>query len=341
MTPGPVYRLLTAGADLFHRARALARAHPARTQMVKIAVSLLLLVSILRLIDWRESLALVRGANPARLAAGAGAAVGLLLAERALSVAKWLLLLRARGARITFWRLLVINFIGGFWGLVLPSSISADIIRGVYLSKSTANVSLSVTSMLVDRLMGAVSLVVLGCASAWMVGDACGLAHVRLITAALAAGSLLGLALLFHRGFIAWVDRQTLARMAGRRFIRPVRQWLASCFEFRRYPGVLAASLVLTLLVQMLRVLVFYAVAAGFGVAAPALAYFIIVPLIMLLIMLPISVNGIGVREGSFVAFFRLMGVPPAESFAISFGVSVLTTLITALGGIFYMADRK
>ena len=75
--------------------------------------------------------------------------------------------------------------------------------------------------------------------------------------------------------------------------------------------------------------------------AAPALAYFIIVPLIMLLIMLPISVNGIGVREGSFVAFFRLMGVPPAESFAISFGVSVLTTLITALGGIFYMADRK
>lgn len=341
MMPDPLQRILNAVQSFIQRTRALARAHPGYTQLFKIAVSLLLLASVLHLIDWHQSLALARDAEPRQLVIWLSAATALLLIERALSVFKWLLLLRVRGAAITFWRLLVINFIGGFWGLILPSSVSADVIRGVYLARSTANTTLSVTSMLVDRLMGAISLIVLGCTSAWVVGDRCGLAGARPLTAGLAVALVLGLLLLFHRPFITWMDKQTLARLADRSFITRVRQWLASCFEFQRYPGTLAASLGLTILVQAMRVLVFYAVAAAFGVAVPMLYYFIIVPLIMLLIMLPVSINGIGVREGSFVAFFGLMGVPAAQSFAVSFGVSLLTTLITALGGIFYMADRR
>ena len=60
----------------------------------------------------------------------------------------------------------------------------------------------------------------------------------------------------------------------------------------------------------------------------------------MLLIMLP-SINGIGIREGSFVAFFALVGVPSAQAFIISFVVSVLTTLMTAAGCVVYMFDKN
>jgi hypothetical protein len=69
--------------------------------------------------------------------------------------------------------------------------------------------------------------------------------------------------------------------------------------------------------------------------------YFIFVPLIMLLIMLPVSFNGFGVREGSFVVFFARVGVPSSQAFIISFVVSVLTTLMTAVGGVVYMFDKS
>ncbi|MFA5044007.1 MAG: lysylphosphatidylglycerol synthase transmembrane domain-containing protein [Kiritimatiellia bacterium] len=306
-------------------------------QLLKFGVSLLLLFFTLRLIDWRGSFELAGRADPGMMAA----AVGLLLAERILSVSKWLLLLRAKGSPITFWRLLVINYIGGFWGLVLPSSVSADIVRGYYLSKSTANVSLAVTSMVIDRLMGALSLVALGCVSAWMVGDTFGLAHARPIAAGVTAGLVLTIALLFHDGFMHWVDRRIIQRVADRKIIHHARRWIVTCLQYRQYPRALVASFLLTGFVQMLRVLVFYVVAVGFGVHASAMYYFIFVPLIMLLIMLPVSFNGFGVREGSFVAFFALVGVPSSQAFIVSFVVSVLTTLMTAVGGVVYMFDKS
>ena len=306
-------------------------------QLLKFGVSLLLLFLTLRLIDWRGSLELIGHANLGLMAV----AVGLLLAERILSVSKWLLLLRAKGSPITFWRLLVINYIGGFWGLVLPSSVSADIVRGYYLSKSTANVSLAVTSMVIDRLIGALSLVFLGCVSVWMVGDTFGLVHARLIAASIAGVCALGIALLFHNDFIHWVDRRIIQRMTGMKIIRQVRRWIVSCLQYRQYPQTLCMSFLLTIFVQMLRILVFYAVAVSFGVHVSVTYYFIFVPLMMLLIILPVSINGIGVREGSFVAFFTLVGVPSSQAFIISFVVSVLTTLMTAIGGIVYMFDKS
>lgn len=306
-------------------------------QLLKFLVSLLLLFFTLRLIDWRSSLELAESARPALMAV----AVLLLLAERILSVAKWLLLLRIKGAAITFWRLLVINFIGGFWGLVLPSSVSADIVRGYYLSKSTASVSLAVTSMLLDRLLGALSLILLGCVSTWMVGDTFGLPHARAIAAGVALTCALLTALLFHKGFIRRVNTSISRRVAAGKIAQPVSQWLEAGFEYRQYPATLCSSFLLTLFVQVLRVLVFYVVALSFNVQISATYYFIFVPLIMLLIMLPVSINGIGVREGSFVTFFKLLGVPSSEAFAVSFAVSVLTTLITAFGGIIYMFDRS
>lgn len=306
-------------------------------QLLKYGVSLLLLFFTLRLIDWRGSLELAGRANPGLLAV----AVGLLLAERILSVSKWLLLLRAKGSPITFWRLLVINYIGGFWGLVLPSSVSADIVRGYYLSKSTANVSLAVTSMVIDRLLGALTLVLLGCASAWLVGDTFGIAHARLIAAGVTAGCIIGIALLFHNNFIHWVDRRIIKRVADKKIIHPVRRWIVACLQYRQYPQALVASFLLTGFVQILRILVFYVVALSFGVQASVTYYFIFVPLIMLLIMLPISIGGIGLREGSFVAFFAMVGVPTSQAFIVSFVVSVLTTLMTAVGGVVYMFDKS
>lgn len=305
-------------------------------QLLKIILSLALLAYLVHLIDWRNSLQLALQANFMMMII----AVALLTLERVLSVVKWRLFLTVKGSNITFWRLFIINYVGGFWGLVLPSSVSADIVRGFYLSKATADLNLTVTSMAADRFISGVALVFIACLGGWYAGYRPGLQHLHSLTLIIALLTAAAVVLLFQRGFLRWLDRRIVQRFSAWKILQTARKWVASCLEYQKYPGLLALAFVLSLAVQVVRVLVFYVVALGFNLHAPLMYYIVFIPLIMVLIMLPVSINGIGVREVSFVGFFSLAGMPESGAFAISFAVSVLTTLTTAVGGLIYMFDR-
>ncbi len=304
---------------------------------LKVAISVGLLAYTMHLVDWRGGLQLVPRASLALMAL----AVALLTLERVVSVLKWLLLLRVQDTSVSFWRLFIINYVGGFWGLILPSSVSADIVRGYYLSRTAAGLSLTVTSMLADRIMSGLALVSLAGVSAWLVGDRFGFVHHRAALLLGAAVCALAAGLLSRPACLRWIDRRLLQRLTRWNLNRRIRAAVVACLEYRRHPGRLAGCFLLSIGVQVIRVLIFYAVAEGFGVRAPALYYFLFIPLIMVLIMLPVSFNGIGIREGSFVAFFALAGVSSADAFMVSFAVSLLTTLTTAVGGLIYLADHR
>lgn len=306
-------------------------------QAIKVAVSLFLLSWLLATIDWRGCMPIIARADWVMMLL----AVVLLTMERVLSVAKWLLFLKIKGSSVSFWRLFIINYIGGFWGLVLPSSVSADIVRGYYLSRVTADLKLTVTSMAADRFISGVSLVCVAFVGGWYAGCKPGLEHLRLVTVILGAVTAAVLAILFNSAFLRWFDRKILARLNMWRFVQIARQWMASCLEYRQYPTLLIKSFGLSIAVQAMRVFIFYVVSLGFGLHAPLVYFVVFVPLIMVLIMLPVSLNGIGVREVSFVGFFAMAGLPEIGAFVVSFTVSILTTLTTALGGIIYMFDRS
>lgn len=299
-------------------------------------VSLCLLAYLANAVDWQHCLQLARQADFPMMAL----AVVLLTVERILSVVKWRLFLTARDAKVSFWQLFVINYVGGFWGLILPSSVSADIVRGFYLSKATANLNLTVASMAADRFISGVALVTLACLGGWHAGYQSGLQYLHSLTLAIALLTVCALVLLFNRDFLRWLDRRLVQRFSAWKIIRAVRQWLVSCFEYQKHPGLLLLAFIYSLAVQVVRVLVFYVVALGFNLQAPFIYYVVFIPLIMVLIMLPISINGIGVREVSFVSFFSLAGMPESGAFMVSFAVSILTTLTTAAGGLIYMFDR-
>jgi uncharacterized protein (TIRG00374 family) len=304
--------------------------------LIKIVISLGLLAYTMHLVDWRNGLALVPRANIALMIL----AVVFLTLERVVSVVKWLLLLRVKEPSISFWRLFIINYVGGFWGLILPSSVSADIVRGYYLSRTAAGLAVTVTSMLVDRIMAGLALVSLAGVGAWLAGDKFGFVHHRAVIAVGVVVCALAVCWLFRPASLRWIDRRIVQHITRWNLNKHIRGWVVSCLEYRSHPGLLVLSFLLSVLVQVIRVLIFYTVAVGFNVHAPALYYFMFIPLIMVLIMLPISFNGIGIREGAFVAFFAMVGVGSADAFVVSFSVSLLTTLTTAVGGIIYLFDK-
>jgi len=305
-------------------------------ESLKVAISLFLLAYLFKAIDWRSCMPIAARADLMMMIL----AVALLTLERVLSVVKWRLFLTVKGSTISFWRLFIINYVGGFWGLILPSSVSADIVRGFYLSKATSDLKLTVTSMAADRFISGVSLVFIACLGGWYAGYQPGLQYLRVLILVIAILTFSAVFLLFQRGFLRWLDRRIIQKFGDWKIIQIARKWIASCLEYQQYPGLLAKAFLLSLSVQVVRVLVFYVVALGFDLHAPLMYYVVFIPLIMVLIMLPVSFNGIGVREVSFVSFFAMAGMPESGAFVVSFAVSVLTTLTTAVGGLIYMFDK-
>jgi hypothetical protein len=100
-------------------------------------------------------------------------------------------------------------------------------------------------------------------------------------------------------------------------------------------------TMFLSVIVQLSGFLAVYIIALGIGQYIPFLALLVFLPLIVLFTMLPISISGLGVREGAFVLFFGLIGVKPEIATAISFSWFIATSAASLLGLFEYIRFKK
>ena len=305
-------------------------------QLVKALVSAGLLFFVASHIDWPQLLELLRTARPGWL----GAAVLLMGAERVVAVIKWDILLVAKGTKVPFWPLMRITLMGNFAGLFLPSSLSIDVVRGYELYRHTARGALSASSVLVDRILGLFSLLMICLVGmlfhgSWTASPA---PRIFLIAATVAAAA--PVFVLQLESVPRWVERRWPAASRhplANKALAAHRAFL----DYKRYPRALAACFIGSVLLQIVRVLTVYALALTFSVDAPLLLIFVIVPVSMLLVMIPITIGGLGVREASFVALFAAAGMSKTDAFAVSFANSVLANLVSMLGGLAYLFHRS
>ncbi len=304
--------------------------------IIKLILSITALAYIIiYLLDWKEAIKIAKDANLIILFS----IVILLTLERIVGVFKWWLLLVIKKCQISFWRLFVINYVGGFWGLILPSSVSSDLIRGYYLAKHIKSISLTVATMALDRFVAVFALIVLGCLSAIIIGNTF-FPYTRQIAIFILIISVLLTSLAASRRMVNKILFAAPQNWQEKKWYSHLRSLATTILEYKQHPSILIVSLVSSFILQAIRVVIFYVAALAFGVDISLLYYFIFVPFILCLMMLPISFNGIGLREGSFVAFFALLGMERHTGFVISFAVSLITTITTAVGGIIYLFDK-
>jgi uncharacterized membrane protein YbhN (UPF0104 family) len=102
---------------------------------------------------------------------------------------------------------------------------------------------------------------------------------------------------------------------------------------YRRYPRMLLVVTALSLVVQVVNVMIVWLIGRALGLPVPALYYGVLVPLITLLTMLPISLNGMGLREAGAVLLLAPLGVDATAAvtlFLLTFAVYTLTSLAGA-----------
>jgi uncharacterized membrane protein YbhN (UPF0104 family) len=130
--------------------------------------------------------------------------------------------------------------------------------------------------------------------------------------------------------------RRPLARvaplLAKLRIDRPLRAVYEGIHSYRDTPGLLAGVLALTVFVQAFRVLAIWLAGKGVGVDLSPRPYYVMGPLLFLVMLVPFTVNGLGVREAFFVSFLGNLDVPADPAFACGFLFFVMTVLLAIPG---------
>jgi hypothetical protein len=140
----------------------------------------------------------------------------------------------------------------------------------------------------------------------------------------------------FHPALLPVVER-LLARV-GLGGFKPALDDLAGRLQgFRDQRGLFVRLLAVALVVQVARIGVHVLVARALGLDIRLQYFFLLVPLLAVAVSLPISLNGIGVREGAGIVLFGLVGVGRADAFTLQFTTYLVAVAVSLLGGLVFL----
>ena len=308
---------------------------------VLFAVKLIASLAILGFVLYKADLSLVldrmRQADPLFLA------LVLLtpFAGYAITSIRWQGLLRAAGAVVPFGRLYRACLTAVFFNQLLPSTVGGDVARVYAAWKSGAPRSVALSSLLVDRVIGVLAQVLVAAAIIpFLVSSTLPTAvYFTVGGIALAVGTLV-LAVFQPSSKPAALILGIVDRVPGP-FAKIARKLEAGFAPYRGRWGVLARAIMISLVMIVNVVLMHWLIGRALGLDLSILVYLFVIPVATIVMLVPISINGIGLREAIFALLLGAYGVDKADAVALS--LLAFATFLThgILGGILFAVARS
>lgn len=301
----------------------------------KAVVSVALLAVLFSRVEAARLWSVARDASIVWLAA----ALGLYLVMILVSAWRWNLLLEAQRVRLPLSDLTSSFLVATFFNNFLPSNIGGDVIRIADTAPAAGSRTRATTIVLIDRglgLLGLVLVAAIGASVASRIDTASvGVGPEVLWTGFGLAAIVATPALLMPNGFMkllqplrvlhpVWVDER-LTRL---------RDALA---RFRNEPGALITCFAGAVVVQAVLVAFYAAVAASMRIPIGLAELAVIVPITFIVQMVPVSMNGFGVREATFGFYFTRLGLPLESALLVSFVGAAVIMFFSLSGGLVYL----
>ena len=233
---------------------------------------------------------------------------------------RWKLLLPER---FTFRRLFSLYMIGSFFSTFLPGVIGGDVVKAYYLNKDAKKLSLTLASVFMDRYLGYVSLMIIGMTAYPFALSFFGGSVYRLVMPAIFTAFVIGSFLFF-------------GLKLGKRF-KTVSEFYEYFSLLAARKDIIAKTIGISLGIQATGLIAVAVLASAIGEKVPVLPLLVFLPIIITITSLPISISGLGVREGSFVLLLGLIGVKPAVATSISLSWFFSTFLGSVPGLVAYI----
>ena len=306
--------------------------------VLKIGVSVGLLAWLFRQVDGARLWAAVKAASWAWL----GVAAALYFVMLLVSCWRWNILLRTQGIVVRLRTLVGSFLVATFFNNFLPSNIGGDVVRIRDTAAPARSRTLAATVVLVDRGLGLLALVLVAAlgATATQTAATAGAAPVRpwMLWAGLIVGGVVSIQAMRAPRFVAWLAAP-LRRLHAEWVDARVARLTGALSRFASSPAALASSAAGAVAVQALLVAFYAAVARGLHIPVSPWHLAVMVPVSFVVQMIPVSVNGFGVREATFVAFFALAGLPADAAMLLSF-VGTAVIMAWSLAGAFVHLAR-
>jgi len=307
--------------------------------VLKVIVSAALIAILLARIDTAKLWQIARTASLGWLALALVAYLVMILA----SAWRWGLLLEAQGIPSRFRWLTSSFLVATFFNNFLPSNIGGDVIRIADTAGAAGSKTLATTIVLADRAIGLLGLVLVAAGGAT--------AGPRLVAAGPGIGAPMLWAAFFGATLVCVLV--LLKPVAVPALLQPLRkvhpEWVdtrlgrltAALDRFRGAPGSLAGCFAGAIFVQAVLVGFYLAIARSMDIPIGYLELALVVPITFVVQMVPVSMNGFGVREATFGLYFSRLGLPLESALLVSLVGAALIMLFSLSGAATYWIRKR
>jgi glycosyltransferase 2 family protein len=248
---------------------------------------------------------------------------------------RWQKLLEARGIPDRLRWLVRAYFVAYTAGQILPTAVGGDAVRIYETAKRHTGRGGDVAgSVLLERALGgAATLALAAVGFVLALGQNYDVGAYLWIELAFVVGTVILAVALFSRRVRPLLAKSVPALRLVR-LDRPIRAAYEGMHSYRDHPGLLGGVFALTLGVQAVRVLAIWLAGKSVGVDLSPRPYYVMGPLLFLVLLMPFTINGIAVRESFFVSFLGGLGVGADAAFATGFLFFVVTLCLSVPGGV-------
>jgi uncharacterized membrane protein YbhN (UPF0104 family) len=255
-----------------------------------------------------------------------------------LSTFRWQRLLLALEQPAALAPLVSHTLAGLFVSNFLPTTIGGDVVRATRLAAANGHRKVSAASVVLERLSGFIALPVITIAalvtrpSLLRLGTA---SHLALL---LSVGPLVALS-----AFIVLAANPRLGeRLGGRRWMGLAMTVHLGLVRLRRHPALAATVMAAALVYQLAMVLVAWMCGHALGLSVGWTAMMAFIPVVVIAQALPLSIGGLGLREGSLVLLLGPLGVPDSHAVALGLLLYALNVAVSRLGApAFLLGSRR
>lgn len=300
--------------------------------LIRLALSAVLIVLLFSLIDREHFVQHLRNMNLTYFVIG----LGFYFLGIGFWALRWYIFIHATEKDVSFWSVLRVTIIGIFFSMFLPTMVGTDLGRMYEMSRDRENKIGVVSTVLLDRLMGLATLILMALVTLFIGNEYTADVPIREIVIGITALMAVSWLVFFNRDLMrhfVWVFELPVAKQ-----LEPtIRSIYDSLAHLQSQPRLLLSAVIISLLNQLSEVMAVVMIAQALKIQIAPIYFFIFMPLVWLILMIPVSISGLGLREGVFAFFFTQVGATGAESLAMSLLFYSHSVVVGLIGGIFLL----